>query len=122
MARADNSKNLIPQSNRTPKEAREMGRNGGVKSGQVRKEKKLIREIYAEFLINKHDLTIDGKKRALTGSTLCGEVIPKILLKYDAASVSLLKEIDRVQMEDLERNRITDNELKIIIDDGENGN
>lgn len=42
--------NLIPQASRTPAEAREMGRKGGRVSGEVRREKRLISQIYGEVL------------------------------------------------------------------------
>ena len=40
-----NDKNLIPNSERSPKEVRENGRKGGIKSGQVRREQKTYREM-----------------------------------------------------------------------------
>lgn len=43
-----NSENLIPNSQRTPDELREMRRNGGIKSGQVRREKKIFQQAIAE--------------------------------------------------------------------------
>ena len=97
--------------------AKARGKLGGVKSGEAKRKAKMIREIYAEFLLKKYEVVIDGKKKNLTGSDICLESLPKIMLKADASSATLLKDIDRVQMEDLERNRVTDNELKIIIDD-----
>ena len=45
-----NEQNLIPNSERTPNELREMTRNGGVKSGEIRREKKLFKEMFATFL------------------------------------------------------------------------
>ena len=36
--------NLIPMSERTKEEAREIGRRGGIASGEARREKKLIKE------------------------------------------------------------------------------
>ena len=42
-----NEKNLVPL---TTKKAREIGKKGGVKSGQVRREKKLLSQIYAEVI------------------------------------------------------------------------
>lgn len=36
--------NLIPTSERTKEEARELGRQGGIRSGEVRREKKALRE------------------------------------------------------------------------------
>ena len=45
-----NEENLIPIRERTAEEVREMTRNGGIKSGQVRKEKKLMRERLKEIM------------------------------------------------------------------------
>lgn len=39
-----NDNNLIPNSDRSPKEVRENGRKGGKKSGEVRRAKKTMRE------------------------------------------------------------------------------
>ena len=38
------AENLIKQSERSPQEAREMGRKGGIKSGEARRRKKTMRE------------------------------------------------------------------------------
>lgn len=48
-----NEKNLIPNSKRTPKELREITQKGGKKSGEVRREKKLLRELLEEALLKK---------------------------------------------------------------------
>ena len=97
--------------------AKAKGKRGGIASGIAKREKKLMRELYAEFLAKEYDIKIDKKNQKMTGADLCLEMLPKIVQKADASSVSFFKELDRVQMEDLERNRVTDNELKIIIDD-----
>ena len=97
--------------------AKAKGKRGGIASGIAKREKKLMRELYAEFLAKEYDIKIDKKNHKMTGADLCLEMLPKIVQKADASSVSFFKELDRVQMEDLERNRVTDNELKIIIDD-----
>lgn len=39
-----NESNLIPNSQRTPEELRKMASNGGKKSGEVRRKKKLLKE------------------------------------------------------------------------------
>lgn len=39
-----NESNLIPNSQRTPEELRKMTQNGGKKSGEVRRKKKLLKE------------------------------------------------------------------------------
>ena len=45
-----NDKNLIPNSERSPKEVRENGRKGGIKSGQVRREQKTYRDMAKAML------------------------------------------------------------------------
>lgn len=40
-----NDKNLIPMSQRSLEERQEIGRQGGIKSGEARRKKKQIREI-----------------------------------------------------------------------------
>lgn len=40
-----NDHNLIPMSQRSHEERREIGRRGGIKSGKARRKKKQIREI-----------------------------------------------------------------------------
>lgn len=44
MSKQHDNRNLIPNSERTPSELRKMTRNGGKKSGEVRRAKKLFRE------------------------------------------------------------------------------
>lgn len=89
MAKEDN---LIPV--RTKEEAREKGRNGGIKSGQVRKEKKVMAQIYADFLSKKHDVKgKDGLIKKMKGDDLLAGVMSKILSRGDSSSVALMKEI-----------------------------
>lgn len=45
-----NESNLIPISERSTEEVREMGRKGGIASGKVRKEKKMLKELLEEAL------------------------------------------------------------------------
>ena len=45
-----NEKNLIPNSERSPREVRENGRKGGIASGKARREKKTIQKILADLL------------------------------------------------------------------------
>jgi len=68
-----NIKNLKPV--RTKDEAMERGKNGGIKSGKVRREKKIISKQIAEYFGEK-DLS---------------DVFEKILARYDSASVALIK-------------------------------
>lgn len=45
-----NDKNLIPYNKRSESEARENGRKGGIKSGEVRREQRTIQKILADYL------------------------------------------------------------------------
>ena len=51
-----NEQNLIPNSQRSPEEVRENARKGGIKSGQVRRQKKMLREIMEEYGSRPDDL------------------------------------------------------------------
>ena len=67
-----NDENLIPNSERSPSELREMGRKGGIRSGEVRRRNKRLREgakLLAEIFAESEEgkkLIADLKKR------LCG--------------------------------------------------
>lgn len=85
--------NLIPTNRRTKEEVRANSRKGGIKSGIVRKEKKLLSQMYADFLIEEHNIKIDNKEQKLSGMALVRLVTSKVLTKGDNSSVSMLKEI-----------------------------
>ena len=56
-----NDDNLIPNSERSPRELREMGRKGGIRSGEVRRQNKRIRE-NVELLAEIFAESEEGKK------------------------------------------------------------
>jgi len=72
-------------------EARELGRLGGIKSGEVRREKKRMADIYAAVLARKYGVDKDGNE--ITGANKIEEVIATILERQDTASVSMIKEL-----------------------------
>ena len=74
----------------TTEKAREIGKLGGIKSGQKKRERKLMSQIYSEFLAKKHKI---DSGESITGDELLSYVMSKVLARGDAASVSLLKEI-----------------------------
>lgn len=82
--------NLIPL---TTEKAREIGAKGGIRSGEVKREKKRMSQIYADFLMGKHKVTINDTERVLDGHELLAEVMKIVLSRGDSASVSLLKEL-----------------------------
>lgn len=79
-----NEKNLIPLNKRTKKEQREIARNGGKKSGEVRREKKKLSEFYTDIIAKRFDM--EGEKSL-------DAIISRILERGDSATVSFLKEI-----------------------------
>lgn len=99
--RTGRQENLVPL---TTEKAREIGRIGGIRSGEAKKEKKLMSAIYAEFLAKKHKIKIpDVGEIEVDGDELMGIVAREILDRGDSASVSLMKEI----REATEGNKIT---------------
>lgn len=77
----------------TPEKAREIGARGGIRSGEVKREKKRMSQIYADFLMGKHKVTINDTECVLEGPELLAEVMKIVLSRGDSASVSLLKEL-----------------------------
>jgi hypothetical protein len=77
----------------TPENARERQ----LKSAQKRKEnnakKKLMSQIYAEFLEKEYDVKLGDKNKKITGADLCNEAMKKIIARGDSSSVSLMREI-----------------------------
>ena len=111
-----NEKNLVPNSERTPEELKEMTRLGGIASGKARREKKLMKEIYAEFLAKEHNIKDEsGVDKKISGSELLGRVMSKVLSRGDSASVSLMKEI-REATSGTDINLLNDFPVKIIIE------
>lgn len=85
-----NEKNL-----RTPtsEEAREMQRKGAEKRKENNAKKKLMSQIYAEFLEKEYNVkTTDGTKK-ISGSELVNEAMKKIMARGDSSTVSLMKEL-----------------------------
>jgi hypothetical protein len=88
-----NPDKLIPASKRSKKEASELGRKGGIASGEARREKKRLSTIYGEMLAGKYEVTINGEKQKLDGAELVRFIMRDVLMRRDSASVSLLKEM-----------------------------
>ena len=88
-----NPDKLIPTNKRTKKEASDLGRLGGIRSGEVRREKKRMSQIYADFLAAEHEIEIDDVRVKLEGPKLLAHVMKQVLSRGDSSSVSLMKEI-----------------------------
>ena len=75
----------------------ENARERQLKSAEKRKEnyakKKLMSQIYAEFLEKEYNVkTTDGTKK-ISGSELVNEAMKKIMARGDSSTVSLMKEL-----------------------------
>ena len=87
----------------------ENARERQLKSAQKRKannaKKKLMSQIYAEFLEKEYNVRQGDKERKLTGAELVNECMKKIIARGDSSSVSLMTEIrkamegDKVNLE-----------------------
>ena len=87
MVRGNPSK-LIPANKRSKREVSENGRKGGIQSGKVRREKKLLSQIYADILADQSGI--------LKGKGFKG-VVEQILNNQDpknnTSRVAIVKEV-----------------------------
>ena len=83
------------QNLRTPTtdEAKEMQRKSAEKRKENNAKKKLMSQIYAEFLEREYEVKAGEGKRKLSGAELVNEVMRKVLARSDSSSVSLMREI-----------------------------
>lgn len=77
----------------TPENARERQLKSAEKRKENNAKKKLMSQIYAEFLEKEYNVRQGDKERKLTGAELVNEVMRRVLARGDSSSVSLLKEI-----------------------------
>ena len=75
----------------------ENARERQLKSAEKRKEnnakKKLMSQIYADFLEREYEVKAGEGKRKISGAELVNEVMRKVLARSDSSSVSLMREI-----------------------------
>ena len=77
----------------TSEEAKEMQRKSAEKRKENNAKKKLMSQIYAEFLEKEYNVkTTDGTKK-ISGSELVNEAMKKIMARGDSSTVSLMKEL-----------------------------
>lgn len=77
----------------TSDNAKEMQRKGAEKRKENNAKKKLMSQIYAEFLEKEYNVRQGDKERKLTGAELVNECMKKVMARSDASSVSLMREI-----------------------------
>ena len=85
-----NPQNLKPC---TPENARERQLKSAEKRKENNAKKKLMSQIYAEFLEREYEVKAGEGKRKLSGAELVNEVMRKVLARSDSSSVSLMREI-----------------------------
>ena len=85
-----NDENLKPC---TPENARERQLKSAKKRKENNAKKKLMSQIYAEFLEKEYNVkTAEGTKK-ISGAELCNEAMKKIMARGDSSTVSLMKEL-----------------------------
>ena len=109
MAHKNNEDNLIPTNRRSKDEARELGRKGGIASGEARREKRAMRELLEIALAAKRvrgDITnkeesaaqlakkmAEGDLKAIeVGLKVIGEYEQKVKVEGDMRSVQVIVE------------------------------
>ena len=85
-----NDENLVKF---TPETARERQLKSAEKRKENNAKKKLMSQIYAEFLEKEYNVRQGDKERKLTGAELVNECMKKIIARGDSSSVSLMTEI-----------------------------
>lgn len=76
--------NLVNLADRTPEEREEIARQGGIKSGESKREKKVLSNLYAEIIAELYDVDASNGLSLKT-------VVQNVLGKGDSATVSMLK-------------------------------
>ena len=77
----------------TTDEAKEMQKKSVEKRKENTEKRKLMSQIYAEFLEKEYNVRQGDKERKLTGAELVNECMKKIIARGDSSSVSLMREV-----------------------------
>ena len=102
-----NEQNLIPNSERTPSELREMARNGGLASGEARRKRKTLKEELLLMLAKgetQQSVTLALIEKAMSGDTKAFEVIRDTIGE---------KPVDKVMIADVEPSVIAEVEAMV---------
>ena len=109
-AREKSLKNLKPV--RSENEAREKGKKGGIKSGEVRRAKKTMREI-ADYLMEKEETNEQGELITIKEAAMAAAV--KKALGGDIKALEFIR--DTIGEKPIEQHSIMQIEPPVIIDD-----
>lgn len=89
MAREDNLR-PVPF---TKENAKEMQRKSAEKRKENNEKKKLLSEMYAEFLSDEYKVRKDGEEIKISGTDYIKTIIKAVVSRGDSSSVAMLKEI-----------------------------
>lgn len=89
------NKGGTPETLRTPtsEEAKEMQKKSAEKRKENNAKKKLMSQIYAEFLEKEYEVKVGDGKKKISGAELVNECMKKIIARGDSSSVSLMREV-----------------------------
>ena len=94
--------NLVNLADRTPEEREEIARQGGIKSGEVKREKKLMSQILADYLQKEHEVVLRDDEGAvidrekISADELIQRTVTEIMNRGDSASASMIKTIAEI--------------------------
>lgn len=103
MAENNGHDNLIPTSERTKEEARELGRQGGIASGKARREKKALKETL-ELLLQQAVKDSNGKavKNPITNEPedYQTRIVTKLVLKAGKGDIDAIRLVQSMKGEE----------------------
>jgi hypothetical protein len=85
--------NLKPFNTLPVEKQREIRVKGGKKSVEVRKEKKLISQIYADMMAKTYKVEYEDGEKTFTGQELLEDTLKRVLSSGGSPAVSMMKEI-----------------------------
>lgn len=120
-----NEQNLIPNSQRTPEELREMTRKGGIASGKARREKADFKR-KCQIWMDETVVGRDENEKPLTGSELMIAVAARGISEGNTAFWQLMRDtagykpVDKVVVAEVEQETIDEVEKMVLGADQEN--
>ena len=115
-----NVENLIPCSERSKSEAREIGRKGGIRSGESRRAKKTVKEclkMYSEMKVTSPEMKAALKSSGIADTEEMTYAVA-MALQFMTAAMRGNSQMARLVMEmmgEIDQNNITVNATPIII-------
>ena len=112
-----NEQNLIPFTERSESEVREMNRRGGIKSGEVRREKANLKKQLQVFL---EEEIQDKHGNVMTGAEMMVKVAVKEMSKGNPKFWELIRDtagfkpIDKLQITEIDQNAIDEVEAMVL--------